>query len=73
MRFSQPLFGLLSMSLLITGSVLPRDTVDPNNPEASDPKTPPKKLNRLPRPDNLFNNGFKTAPSLCTDWLKPSQ
>jgi hypothetical protein len=73
MRFSPPLFGLLSMSLLVTGSVLTRDTVDPNNPEASDPKTPPKKLNRLPRPDNPFKNGFKTAPSSCTDWLKPSQ
>ncbi|KAF2850713.1 hypothetical protein T440DRAFT_396568 [Plenodomus tracheiphilus IPT5] len=72
MYLSQPILSLISLSLLVSGSVIPRDTVDPENPEASDPKTPPSKLNRLPRPENPFKDGFKNAPSSCTDWLKPS-
>ncbi|KAH8728766.1 hypothetical protein GQ44DRAFT_747612 [Phaeosphaeriaceae sp. PMI808] len=38
-----------------------------------DPKTPPKKLNRPTRPENLFKSGFNTAPASCTDLMKPSQ
>ncbi|KAH9882337.1 hypothetical protein J1614_000573 [Plenodomus biglobosus] len=72
MHLSRFFPSLLSMGLLVSSSVLPRDTVDPDNPEASDPKTPPKKLNRLPRPDDIFKDGFKSAPSSCTDWMKPS-
>lgn len=70
MRFSQSFQVLLSFSTLAAGSVIPRDT---DNPEASNPKTPPKKLNRPARPANPFAAGFKTAPASCTDFMKPSQ
>ncbi|KAH7080719.1 hypothetical protein FB567DRAFT_448489 [Paraphoma chrysanthemicola] len=73
MYFSPKTLVLLSTTLLVSASVIPRDVIDPNNPEASDPKTPPKKLDRLPRPDNPFKDGFKMAPTSCTDWMKPSE
>ncbi|KAI8933116.1 hypothetical protein NX059_009759 [Plenodomus lindquistii] len=73
MRFSQSLQILLSISTLTAGAVIPRDDVDPENPEASDPKTPPSVLNRPARPDNPFKDGFKTAPASCTDFEKPSE
>ncbi|KAF2819124.1 hypothetical protein CC86DRAFT_432123 [Ophiobolus disseminans] len=73
MHFSQSFSVLFSFALLASGTVIPRATIDPDNPEASDPKTPPKKLNRPPRPDNPFKGGFKTAPASCKDFMKPSQ
>lgn len=73
MLFSQSLPLFLSLGAITSGSVIPRADVDSNNPEASDPKTPPKKLNRPPRPDNPFKGGFKTAPASCTDFMKPSK
>lgn len=73
MRFYRTCQTLFSFSLLVSGAVLIRDTVDPENPEASDPKQPPTKLIRPPRPDNPFKSGFTTAPTSCTDLEKPSQ
>jgi hypothetical protein len=73
MRFSRYLQNLLPLGLLVSGSAIPRDTIDPDNPQASNPTTPPKSLNRPPRPDNPFAAGFTTAPSSCTDFLKPSE
>jgi hypothetical protein len=64
---------LFSFALLISGTAIPRDTVDPDNPEASDPKQPPKKLTIPSRPENPFKAGFKTAPDSCDDLRKPSQ
>ena len=75
MRFFHSLQFLLSFSTLAAGFVVPRqDTVDPDNPEASNPKTPPKVLNRPVRPENLIKKaGIKTAPDSCTDLMNPSQ
>ncbi|PVH93640.1 hypothetical protein DM02DRAFT_695367 [Periconia macrospinosa] len=73
MRFSRSLQFLLSFSTLAAGFVVPReDTFDPDNPEASNPKTPPKRLNRSTRPENPFKKaGLKTAPDSCTDLAQP--
>jgi hypothetical protein len=72
MYFSRS-FQFLSVALLASGAVIDRDTLDPENNEASNPKTPPKTLNRPPQPANPFKNGFKTAPASCTDFMRPSE
>jgi hypothetical protein len=56
----------------VSGLTIIRD-VDPDDPEASNPTTPPKSLNRPARPDNPFAAGFNTAPSSCSDFLRPSE
>ncbi|KAF2259767.1 hypothetical protein CC78DRAFT_585532 [Lojkania enalia] len=73
MRFSQYFQNLLPLGLPASGSAIPRDTIDLDNSEASDPTTRPKSLNRPPRPDNPFAAGLNTAPSSCRDFMKPSE
>ncbi|OAL45486.1 hypothetical protein IQ07DRAFT_648187 [Pyrenochaeta sp. DS3sAY3a] len=73
MRLFQSLHILFSFSTLVASSVIPRDDVNPDDPRASNPKTPPKTLNRPPRPANPFRDGLKTVPSSCTDMMKPSE
>ncbi|CAI6341999.1 unnamed protein product [Periconia digitata] len=63
---------LLPSVLVVSGSVITRDTFDPEDPSASDPKTPPKTLRKPSYESNPFKDGFDTAPSSCTDFLKPS-
>lgn len=45
---------------------------DPNDPEASNPKTPPTTLTEPPRGDDPFTVPLPTAPASCTDFSKPS-
>jgi hypothetical protein len=72
MYFSRS-FQFLSVALLASCAVIVRDTLDPENIEASNPKTPPKTLNRPPQPANPFKDGFKTAPASCTDFMRLSE
>lgn len=65
MCLSESCHILLSLALLVSSTVIPRGTVDPDNPEASDPTQPPKKLNRPLRADNWpFKDGFETKQPL---------
>lgn len=50
-----------------------RQDIDPDNPSASDPKTPPSSLKAPLRPfDNPFAKGLTAVPESCTDFQNPS-
>lgn len=56
-----PLCGLI----VATPITDPPQSVDINNPSASDPKIPPKQISFPKRPDNPFPNGIPTHPDKC--------
>ncbi|KAF2872928.1 hypothetical protein BDV95DRAFT_568343 [Massariosphaeria phaeospora] len=64
---------LLSFALVAPAVVITRAEVDPDNPQAADPKQPPKTLTAPSGPSNPFQSGFQTAPASCTDFQKPSE
>jgi hypothetical protein len=71
MQFLHSFSALLSFGLLASGAVI-RDLGD--DPEAANPKTPPQSLNRPAlKGENIYKNGFKTAPDSCTNLVKPSE
>ena len=55
---------------------IPRD-VDPDNPSASDPKTPPSSIKHPPRPQSISENPFAgnsaTVPDSCDNLWNPSE
>lgn len=65
-------FALLPLCGLAAAVVEPPKNVDVNNPSASDPKTPPKKIS-FPknRPANPFPSGIPAQPDHC-DGKNPS-
>ena len=70
------LFLLPSIAVLVTGVPhTPRAGFDPDDPTASDPKTPPSSLDlpHLPLPENPFAGGFAEVPAPCTDFHRPSE
>ncbi|KAJ8118877.1 hypothetical protein OPT61_g212 [Boeremia exigua] len=72
MHFFYCLQFVLQIIINASATVIPRDTIDPDNPEASDPKQFPTRFNRPPRPDNPYKFGLATAPDSCTDFQRPS-
>jgi hypothetical protein len=56
-----PLCGLIAATPIAD----PPKGPDINNPSASDPKTPPKKISFPKRPDNPFPKGIPTQPDKC--------
>ncbi|KAF3810368.1 hypothetical protein GCG54_00000413 [Colletotrichum gloeosporioides] len=65
---------LVGLSLAVPH--MPRD-VDPENPSASDPKTPPSSLKDPPRPQSVGQNPFAgksvTVPGSCGNLWNPSE
>jgi hypothetical protein len=71
MHFLHSFPALLSFGILASGAVI-RDLGD--DPEAANPTTPPQRLSRPAlQGQNVYENGFRTAPESCTNLIKPSE
>lgn len=75
--YSLLLFGLLAIASATPHSHHTRqDDADVDNPEASDPETPPSSLGELWRPDggDPFDGAdIPETPDSCTDFWRPSE
>ena len=74
---SSIILGLLAGTSVAIPHNQPRQDVNPDDPSASDPQTPPTDIKDPPRPqsisDNPFVSGFDTVPDSCTNLWDPTE